>query len=120
MDRSPATAEVTQLGLVNHFEIALVKTDPELIDKIVAARTRLNPDKVKFRMRYNCWTVEQFAQLCDRAVPTITEKTLRPMLVDGKVEAHLDHCYPFPGGNVGPKFVVRNEKSMKYLLASLS
>lgn len=118
MDQT-ATAEHNTIGLIKNFEIALVKTDPELIDRIVKARRKLDHQKARYRMRYNCWPVPQFAQLCGRAIPTITQKTLQPILENGKVVTLLNFCYPFPGESLGPKFVVRDEKSIAYLESCL-
>ena len=106
------------LGISPDYVIALVKTDPEIIDKIVK-KIGLNPDQVKFRMRYNCWPVDQFAQLCGRSKGHITNMTLQPQLEEGKVTVALKHCYPYPGNTTGPKFIVREEKSMAYLLSCL-
>jgi len=109
------------LGIIPEFVIALVKTEQEIIDKIVGLNTGyLQTDQVKFRMRYNCWPVDQFSQLCGRNKSTITNMTLQPQLEGGKVTVALDHCYPYPGTTTGPKFIVRNEKSMAYLLSCLS
>lgn len=108
------------LGIIPEFVIALVKTDQEIIDKIAQLNTGyLDADQVKFRMRYNCWPVDQFAQLCGRSKSTITNLTLQPQLEKGKITVALDHCYPHPGNTAGPKFIVRNEKSMAYLLSCL-
>jgi len=108
------------LGIIPEFVIALVKTEPELISQIAKARANLSAEEVKFRMRYNCWPVDQFSQLCGRNKSTITNLTLQPRLDEkGKIAVDLDHCYPYPGHTTGPKFIVRNEKSMAYLLSCI-
>ena len=107
------------LGIIPEFVIALVKTDPEFIAEIAKARKPLAATDIKFRMRYNCWPVDQFAQLCGRSKSTITNMTLQPQLEENKVTVALEHCYPYPGTTQGPKFIVRNGKSMAYLLSCL-
>lgn len=102
------------LGIIPGFVIALVKTDQEIIEKI-AGKIGMDTDLVKFRMRYNCWTVDQFARLCNRSKSTITNLTLQPQLEEGNIVVALDHCYPYPSHTTGPKFIVRNKKSMNYL-----
>jgi len=110
--------EINPLGLAPLYEIALVKNEPE-VNSQIAKKTGLAATDVKLRMRYNCWTVDQFAQLCGKSVPTITNMTLQPILNGNKLSVALDHCYPFPGEKLGPKFIVRNEKSMNYLLSCI-
>jgi hypothetical protein len=110
-----------EFGLVN-IEVAFVKTDPEMIKKLFA---RLNKEKaeeykeekqVKSLMRYNVWTIKQFSDVSGLAVSTITNLA-RPYYNDEKeLNTRLDYCYPYPdSGGAGPKFVVRNEKSEKYI-----
>lgn len=114
--------QTTQKDIVLGYEpdhvIALVKTDQEIIDKIVQ-KTGMDAAVVKFRMRYNCWTVDQFGQLCGRNKSTISNMTLQPVLEEGTVTVGLNHCLPFPSNTNGPKFIVRNEKSMNYLLSCM-
>jgi len=108
-----------ELGLVPEFVIALVKTDPEVNSGIAKAREDLDATDVKFRMRYNCWTVDQFAELCGRSKSHITNLTLQPQLVNGKITVALNHCHPFPSSTMGPKFIVRDDKSIDYLLSCI-
>lgn len=113
--------ELTPLNV----EVALVKTDSEIIKKLF---TRLKTEdcngcrnpyteehQVKMLMRYNVWTVDQFCDVSGLAVSSITNLA-RPVFVDGKLTVKLNVCYPFPDSDgTGPKFIVRNEKSEKYI-----
>ncbi len=108
------------LGFAPDYVISLVKTQPEVNSSIAKARlAELTADKVKFRMRYNCWVVDQYAQLCGRSKGHITNMTLQPQLEEGQVTVAINHCYPYPGNTQGPKFIVRDEKSMAYLLSCI-
>ena len=113
--------EITPLNV----QVAFVKTDPEIIKKLF---TRLstegcdgcdNPYKeeqqVKILMRYNVWTVDQFKDVSGLAVSSITNLA-RPSFMGEKLVVKLNVCFPFPDSDGrGPKFVVRNEKSEKYI-----
>ena len=100
-------------------EIRLVKKDPELIKKIMKSRN-LAPDKeeeVAQMLRYNVFTVNQFADLSGLAVSSINNMT-RPIFSkrQNKIITQLDYCFPFRNiETVDKKFIVRNEKSEKYL-----
>lgn len=106
-----------KFGLITGIECKYVKTDPEIIEAI-AARTGIDAQRVKSMMRYNIFSVLQFSELSQLAVSSILNKT-RPSIVNkdtGDLGTELDFCYPFQTKNQsGPKFVVRNEKSEKYL-----
>jgi hypothetical protein len=108
-----------KFGLVMGVECKFVKTDPEIIE---AMATRIGKDKaqVKCMMRYNLFTISQYACLSGLAISTILNKT-RPSIVDkttGALGTELDFCYPFQDCvDSGPKFILRNEKSEKYLKA---
>ncbi|MDX9913921.1 MAG: hypothetical protein RBS77_05060 [Candidatus Moranbacteria bacterium] len=106
-----------KFGLITGIECKYVKTDPELIESI-ATRTGITPQRVKSMMRYNIFTIGQFAELSDLAVSSILNKT-RPSVVDketGALGTELDYTYPFKSAKMdGPKFIIRNEKSEKYL-----
>ena len=107
-----------QFGLIKGIECKFAKTEPALIDAI-SKRTEIPVDKVRTMMRYNVFTVNQFADLTGLAVSTITNKT-RPLInkASGKWETELDYCFLYPDkDNEGPKFVVRNEKAEKLLKA---
>jgi hypothetical protein len=105
-----------QFGLIKGFECKFAKTDPSLIEAI-AKRTEMPIDRVRTMMRYNVFTITQFADLTGLAVSTITNKS-RPLInkTTGDLETELDCCFPYPRKtNEGPKFVVRNEKAEKLL-----
>ena len=106
-----------KFGLITGIECRYVKTDPEIIEAI-AKRTGIDQQRVKSMMRYNIFSVLQFSELSQLAVSSILNKT-RPSIVNketGDLGTELDFCYPFQTKNQsGPKFVVRNEKSEKYL-----
>jgi hypothetical protein len=106
-----------KFGLITGIECRYVKTDPEIIEAL-AKKTGIDPMKVKSMMRYNNFTPSQFSELSKLAISTVTNKT-RPSIVDkatGKLGIELDYCYPFQGkDSEGPKFILRNEKSEKYL-----
>lgn len=106
--------EKKEFGLLSGVECKFVKTDPEIIDAI-AARINLDPAKVKAMMRYNIFTVKQFSELSGLAISSIINKT-RPINRENGWETDLDFAYPFADSkDSGPKFIVRNEKSEKYL-----
>lgn len=106
-----------KFGLITGIECRYVKTDPEIIEAI-ATRTGIDAQRVKSMMRYNIFSVLQFSELSQLAVSSILNKT-RPSIVNketGELGTELDFCYPFQTKNQsGPKFVVRNEKSEKYM-----
>ena len=105
-----------RIGLINGVECKFVKTDIALIESL-SERTGMSIDMVKTVMRYNVFTMNQFSQLTGKAISTITNMT-RPNYKGGILVAELDFCFPFPDkDNEGPKFVVRNSKSEKYLKA---
>jgi len=105
-----------KFGLISGIECKYVKTDPELIDAI-SQRTGIEPHKVKVMMRYNIFTIAQFAELSQLAISSILNKT-RPSIVDketGGLGTELDFTYPFQTSKTeGPKFILRNEKSERY------
>ncbi len=97
--------------------VNLVKRDPEMEARLIRERTipEDKADKVRSMLRYNHWTVQQFSDISGLAVSTITNLT-RPIYKDGKLVTSLDFAYPFADlEGDGPKFIVRNEKSEKYL-----
>lgn len=105
-----------KLGLVKGIECKFVKTDPALIESI-AQKTGYTVEQVRFMMRYNIFTINQFATLTKQSVSNILNKT-RPSVVGEVVGTELDYCYPFNDTlNEGPKFILRNEKSEKFLKA---
>ena len=108
--------EQQKFGLLKGIECRFVKTDPELIETI-ATKQGLSIADVKGLMRYNMFTVNQFAKLTGKTISMITDKT-RPSVVDGAYNTELDYTYPFSYiDNDGPKFIVRNAKAEKYLKA---
>lgn len=95
-------------------EIRLVKKDEELANRILASLAMGEGDdqeNITEILRYNMWTIQQFADITSLAQSTIANKC-RPSFREGNIVTELDHCYPFADLNgMGPKFIVRNEKS---------
>ncbi len=106
-----------KFGVISGIECRYVKTDPEIIEAI-SKRTGIETDRVKKMMRYNIFTVAQFAELAGLAVSSVLNKT-RPSIIEktaGTLGTELDFTYPFQTkDSEGPKFILRNEKSEKYL-----
>lgn len=105
-----------RLGEIRGVIVCLYKFDHELIT-LLSKTFMKSREYIIERMRYNVWTMKQFADLTKKSVPTITNMTNRPIILDdGQVGVALNHCYPFPGeDHTGPRFIFRDEKSMKYL-----
>jgi len=108
-----------------NIEIALVKTEPEVIRRLFARLSSeanngcKNPYKeekqVRKLMRYNVWTIDQFCDISGFRVGKISNLS-RPNFDGTKYVSELDICYPFPESTgKGPKFIIRNEKSEKYI-----
>ena len=109
-----------------NIEVGFVKTDPELIKMLFARLSKeeraegevayTDEKQVRMLMRYNVWTINQFADVSGLGVSTVTNLT-RPILEGGtKIVLKLNTCYPFPDSfGKGPKFIVRNEKSERYI-----
>lgn len=94
-------------------EIRLVRKDEELVDRILKKQDIPESEKEAITeiLRHNVWTIQQFADISGFAQPTIANKC-RPSYRDGDIVTELDHCYPFADlEGLGPKFIVRNEKS---------
>ena len=94
-------------------QIRLVKKDEELIDRIMIARDFPEEEREAIIeiLRYNVWTIKQFSDLTGFVESTISNKT-RPLWRGGELVTELDHCYPFADiEGLGPKFIVRNQKS---------
>jgi hypothetical protein len=105
-----------RIGLVKKVECKLVKTDPALIEAI-ALKIGYPVEHVRFMMRYNIFTINQFAALSKMSVSHVLNKT-RPSVIGEIIWTELDYCYPFHDYlNEGPKFILRNEKSEKFLKA---
>lgn len=102
-------------GLIEETECKFSKTDPQIIEKIATERG-IDPEKIKKMMRYNMFTMQQFADLTGMALHSI-HGLARPGFAGGKVvEPKINFCYPFPDQTgIGPKFIVRDEKSEVYL-----
>lgn len=93
--------------------IRLVKKDEELVERIMKDRDlpEADRDAVIEILRHNLWTINQFRDLTGFKESTISNKT-RPAYKNGGLVTELDHCYPFADlEGMGPKFIVRNEKS---------
>lgn len=106
-----------KFGLIQGIECKYVRTDPEIIESI-SKRTGIEPSRIKAMMRYNIFTIGQFAELSQLKVSTILNKT-RPSITDretGALGTELDYTYPFQTAKTGgPKFILRNEKSERLL-----
>lgn len=103
-----------QLGLRDNIECRFVKTDTEIIERISKERS-MSAEKAKKYLRYNIFTMQQFSDLTGLSLSTI-HNHCRPAIIFGEVGTKLDFCYPFPDSEgTGPKFILRNEKSEKYL-----
>jgi len=101
-----------KIGLIK-TPIRLVKKDEELVDRIMKARDLNESDReaVIEILRHNVWTINQFGDLTGFKQATIANKC-RPQYRNGSLATELDHCYPFADlEGLGPKFIVRNEKS---------
>lgn len=105
-----------KIGLIKDIECQFVKTDPAIID-IIVARTGIDANTVRKMMRYNIFTIRQFATLKGVSISHILNKT-SPSVINGTIGTDLDFCYPFGSPEEeGPKFIYRNEKSEQYLKA---
>ena len=103
-----------EFGLIKNLNCLLCKTSPDLIS-LISERTGLSTESVKSMMRYNIFTISQFAELTGLTISTIYNK-IKPVLENGFYKTDLDFCFPFSTSvNEGPKFIVRNEKSEKFL-----
>ena len=103
-----------KFGLIQGIECRFVKTDPAIVDAI-SEKTNLTKEKVRSMLRYNVFTISQFQDLTGLADSTIRNK-MRPSFINGELDTELDYCYPFEHStNVGPTFILRNEKSEKLL-----
>ncbi|MBK5202182.1 MAG: GIY-YIG nuclease family protein [Prolixibacteraceae bacterium] len=92
-----------------------VDTD-DLVISMIEKRTNLPRKLVEDMLWYNIFTIGQFSSLTNLAISTITNKT-RPVYSKGKILCpELDVAYPYTDlKGEGPKFIVRNEKSEKYI-----
>ena len=110
-----------KFGLMEGMELRLVKTDPELIDVIVS-NTGKPHAKIKSMMRYNMFTIQQFADLVQLDKTTIINKT-RPSVIDrktGTIGTELDYCFPRQAfESLGSKNIIRNEKAEKFFIKIL-
>jgi hypothetical protein len=108
--------EELKFGLIKGIEVKFVKTDSAIIEAI-SKKINEPIEKVKIMLRYNVFNINQFMDLSQLADSTIRNK-IRPSIIAGELNTELDYCYPFPSSkNDGPLFILRNEKSEKYLKA---
>lgn len=106
-------------GLIEDFEMQLIKTDPHLIKRIAEKRD-LHPDFVSRLMRHNRWTFNQYADLTDRSTHTLTNHTRQVIMVNDKPTTKLQYCHPYSyRDGTGPKFIVRNNNSIQFLEQTL-
>lgn len=106
------------IGLVRQ-KINLVKRDPELEARIIKERGIVDPKKqerITEMLYYNHWTVQQFCDLTGLATSTVTNLTRPKYNKENVLVTELDFGYPFRDlEGDGPKCIVRNAKSEKYL-----
>lgn len=105
------------VGLVK-VTVSLVKRNLELEARVIKDRgiPEDKADKIRDMLRYNHWTVQQFSDLTGLAISTLTNLTRPKYDKENKLVTDLDFGYPFSDMNGdGPKMIVRNEKSEKYL-----
>jgi len=105
-----------KIGLIDQ-EVRLIKRDDELTRRILSERSIEveKEERVREMLRYNLWTITQFSDITGLAISTIANKC-RPVYKNGVLMTDLDFCYPFADiQGTGPKFIVRNEKSERYL-----
>ena len=106
--------EDIMFGLLKGIECKFVKTEIEVIQRL-SEETGIDIERVKLMMRYNIFTMNQFSQLTQLTLATVAHKTT-PTIMNREYNTELDFCYPFADNEKsGPKFIVRNEKSEKYL-----
>jgi len=101
-----------KIGLIKS-SIRLIKKDEELEVRVMNKHEIPNEDRELIRdmLRHNVWTIRQYADLTGLAESTIANKC-RPGYKNGQLMTELDFCYPFADlEGMGPKFIVRNEKS---------
>lgn len=93
----------------------LVETPNETIGA-VKAKTKLSEERIRSMLQYNIFTIRQYSHLSNMMISTIMNK-LKPKFSGGHIlSPELDICYPFPSSkSKGQKFIIRNEKSEKYL-----
>ena len=115
-----------ELNVEVEVEIGAVKTESALIKKLFARLSTedckgcknpyINEKQVKALMRYNIWTIKQFSDVSGLTISGVNN-LLRPRIVGGKlVNAKMDVCFPCPDSDGhGPKFIVRNERSERYI-----
>lgn len=109
-------------SLIEH--IVLIKEDDKLTERLTEAlmvpdgniTRELFKKKVAAMLRYDVWTIRQFADLTGYAESTIANKTRPNFNKKGDLITELDYCYPFSNlKGLGPKFIIRNAKSEKLL-----
>jgi len=106
--------EEISFGLLKGIECRFVKTDPEIVE-FISNKRGIGQERVREMLRYNIFTFNQFSRLTQMTIGMITNKT-RPSVINGGYNTELDYCFPFQDDErKGPKFIVRNEKSEKYI-----
>jgi hypothetical protein len=106
--------EEKPFGLIKGIKCQLKRTDKETIDRL-SQKTQISPEKLTEMLFYNMFTVAQFSKLTGLSVIDIHNK-MRAGIKNGEYNTELDFCHPFSDTeNDGPKFIIRNEKSEKYL-----
>ena len=113
-------------------EVKLVAKDPELHKTILEVRNRqllakdpnaklLDEALVDKMMRHNVFTMNQFVDLTGFSFTGINNKTRYSVRgLNKEIYTDLDYCHPYPDKDGdGPKFIVRNEKSIAFLKSTL-
>ena len=104
----------SQIGLIAEIDCRFKKTDASLIASISEKRG-IPEDRIKSKMKYNMFTINQFADITGLSVSNILNKT-RSSVINGVINTELNFCYPFSDeNNEGPKFIVRDAKAEEYI-----
>ena len=110
----------TTISMNNTIEVGLKKINPELIERIIKARGIEDRHKAVKMMRHSCWTVKQFADLTGKTVHQINKALNYGSMKGGELRPTLNVCFPFVDlDGDGPKFVLRDSKSEKFIENSL-
>ena len=112
--------QTDKIGLLK-VDVHPVEKDEKLANKIIQARglSREDLPKILDMLKYNVFTIQQFSELSGKVISAI-QFNMAPSYRGDVLDTALDYCYPFESlDKKGPKFIVRNEKSINYLLLSV-